>query len=161
MSITDLESADLGPELEPARESTSLESDVPGDGPTDGPSQELVADVFARGCTSRAAFDVVTSKWASLALLALGEGSYRFNALRRRVEGVSEKMLSQTLHALERDGMVTREVVTNIPPRVEYGLTPLGERVAEKLRALADLLETAAAAGEVGETPNGPDSERA
>jgi DNA-binding HxlR family transcriptional regulator len=103
--------------------------------------------VFARDCTSRAAFDDVTSRWASLALLALGEGGYRFNALRRRVEGVSEKMLSQTLQTLERDGMVSREVVTAIPPRVEYTLTPLGERVAAHLRGLADLLE--ASAGDV------------
>lgn len=139
MSITDLESAD-----------------PPGDGPS-GPPQELVTDVFARGCTSRAAFEVVTSKWASLALLALGEGSYRFNALRRRVEGVSEKMLSQTLQSLERDGMVTRDVVTTIPPRVEYGLTPLGEQVARHLRGLADLLEetAATAAGAPGEATAG------
>lgn len=118
---------------------------------SDSPAQELVADVFARDCDSRAAFEVVTSKWASLALLALGEGSYRFNALRRRVQGVSEKMLSQTLQALERDGMVTRDVVTTIPPRVEYALTPLGEGVAQKLRALADLLEGAAAEGALGQ----------
>lgn len=128
MSTTDLESADR-----------------PSNGLSDGPPQELVTSVFARGCTSRAAFEVVTAKWSSLALLALAEGGYRFNALRRRVEGVSEKMLSQTLQALERDGMVTREVVTTIPPRVEYGLTPLGEQVAERLRALADLLEATAA----------------
>lgn len=107
-----------------------------------GPSSELVSDVFARDCTSRAAFEDVTSKWASLALLALGEGSYRFNALRRRVQGVSEKMLSQTLQALERDGMVTREVLAAFPPRVEYSLTPLGARVAERLRDLADLLQS-------------------
>ncbi|WCN84624.1 winged helix-turn-helix transcriptional regulator [Micromonospora sp. LH3U1] len=106
-----------------------------------GPTQELVSDVFARGCTSRAAFEGVTSKWASLALLALGEDRYRFNALRRRIDGVSERMLSQTLQTLERDGMLTREVLTAIPPRVEYSLTPLGARVAEHLRGLADLLE--------------------
>ena len=110
-------------------------------GVTDGPAPDLVADVFARGCTSRAAFEDVTSKWASLVLLALGEGTFRFNALRRKVDGVSEKMLSQTLQALERDGMLTRDVVTAIPPRVEYELTPLGAAVAERLRALADLLE--------------------
>ncbi|MFD6142458.1 winged helix-turn-helix transcriptional regulator [Promicromonospora sp. NPDC060271] len=127
---------------------------------SDSPAQELVADVFARDCGSRAAFEVVTAKWASLALLALGEGSYRFNALRRRVEGVSEKMLSQTLQALERDGMVTRDVVTTIPPRVEYSLTPLGEGVAEKLRALADLLEGAAAEGTLGQAPAEPGEER-
>ena len=82
-----------------------------------GPSPALVADVFARDCTSRSAFEDVTARWASLTLLALHEGGYRFNALRRRVDGVSEKMLSQTLQALERDGMVIREVVTAIPPR--------------------------------------------
>jgi DNA-binding HxlR family transcriptional regulator len=129
VSLTDLESA--------AREPAARASAAPDD----SPAQALVADVFARDCDSRAAFEVVTSKWASLALLALREGGYRFNALRRRVEGVSEKMLSQTLQALERDGMVTREVITTIPPRVEYALTPLGEGVAEKLRSLADLLE--------------------
>lgn len=105
------------------------------------PTTEFVSDVFARDCTSRAAFEAVTAKWASLALLALGEGGYRFNALRRRVDGVSEKMLSQTLQSLERDGLLTREVVTSIPPRVEYSLTPLGTRVAERLRALADVLQ--------------------
>ncbi|MBB5481104.1 DNA-binding HxlR family transcriptional regulator [Micromonospora parathelypteridis] len=115
-------------------------SDMPSQHPA-GPTQELVSDVFARGCTSRAAFEDVTSKWASLALLALGEGRYRFNALRRRIDGVSERMLSQTLQTLERDGMLTREVLTAIPPRVEYSLTPLGARVAEQLRGLADLLE--------------------
>ncbi|MFF4880700.1 winged helix-turn-helix transcriptional regulator [Micromonospora sp. NPDC000668] len=115
-------------------------NDVPAQDPA-GPTQELVSDVFARGCTSRAAFEDVTSKWASLALLALGEGRYRFNALRRRIDGVSERMLSQTLQTLERDGMLTREVLSAIPPRVEYSLTPLGARVAEQLRGLADLLE--------------------
>ncbi|MFD0484605.1 winged helix-turn-helix transcriptional regulator [Kineococcus sp. GCM10028916] len=109
-----------------------------------GPTQEFVVDVFARGCTSRAAFEDVTGRWPSLVLIALGEGSFRFNALRRKVDGVSEKMLAQTLQTLERDGMVTREVVTAIPPRVEYELTPMGAQVAEKLRALADLLEASA-----------------
>ena len=105
------------------------------------PSDEFVTDVFARNCTSRGALETVASKWGVLALLALGEGEFRFNALRRKVEGVSEKMLSQTLRTLERDGMVTREVHSTIPPRVEYALTPLGAQVAERLRDLADLLE--------------------
>lgn len=119
--------------------------DVPTD---EGPTSELVTNVFARDCTSRAAFEDVTGKWASLALIALGEGTHRFGELRRRVEGVSEKMLSQALQSLERDGMVTRTVVTAIPPRVEYDLTPLGERIAVQLRSLADVLE--ATAGDVG-----------
>ena len=108
------------------------------------PTLSLTTDVFAQGCTSRAAFEDVTARWASLALLALREGGYRFNALRRRVEGVSEKTLAQNLQTLERDGMLTREVITTIPPRVEYALTPLGVQVADHLRGLADLLEASA-----------------
>jgi DNA-binding HxlR family transcriptional regulator len=106
-----------------------------------GPSDRLVADVFARDCTSRRALEDVGSKWGILAMLALDEGDYRFNALRRRVAGVSEKMLSQTLQTLERDGMLTRSVQSTIPPRVEYSLTPLGSDVARRLRGLADVLE--------------------
>lgn len=102
----------------------------------------LVADVFARTCTSRLVLENVAGKWGILALTALGEGTYRFSALRRRVDGISEKMLAQTLHALERDGLVRREVVETIPPRVEYSLTDLGTRVSAKLRELVDLVES-------------------
>ncbi len=105
------------------------------------PIDELVADVFARACPSRRTLENVASKWGTLALVALLEGSYRFNALRRRVDGVSEKMLAQTLHTLERDGLVHREVLATIPARVEYTLTPLGERVAARLWELIELLE--------------------
>lgn len=105
------------------------------------PSDELVTDVFARACPSRRTLENVTGKWGTLALVALAEGAYRFNALRRRVDGISEKMLAQTLHALERDGLVTRDVQATIPPRVAYDLTPLGRRVAAKLRELIDLVE--------------------
>jgi DNA-binding HxlR family transcriptional regulator len=108
------------------------------------PTDDLIADVFARGCTSRRALEDVAGKWGLLALLALGEGAYRFNALRRRVSGVSEKMLSQTLQALERDGIIHREVVSTIPPRVEYTLTPLGVEIAARVRDLTELLESAA-----------------
>jgi DNA-binding HxlR family transcriptional regulator len=109
------------------------------------PGDELIADVFARGCTSRQTLEDIASKWGILALLALHEGDYRFNALRRRVEGVSEKMLSQTLQTLERDGMVSREVHSTIPPRVEYSLTTLGSAVAGRIRGLTDLLESSTA----------------
>jgi DNA-binding HxlR family transcriptional regulator len=106
-----------------------------------GPSQDLIADVFARNCASRETLEHVVSKWGALAMLALAEGDHRFNALRRRVDGVSEKMLSQTLQSLERDGLLTRHVHSTIPPRVEYSLTTLGTQVAGRLRALADALE--------------------
>lgn len=108
------------------------------------PDDALVTDVFARGCTSRAALEDVATTWGLLALLALGEGDYRFNALRRRVTGVSERMLARTLQTLERDGLVDRTVLSAIPPSVEYSLTPLGAGVAERVRGLADLLEGAA-----------------
>ncbi|WP_062201207.1 winged helix-turn-helix transcriptional regulator [Demequina salsinemoris] len=107
------------------------------------PSQELVADVFARACSSRAAFEVVTGKWASLVLLALVEGPHRFGELRRHVEGVSEKMLSQALHSLEREGLVARTDHGTVPPRVDYALTPLGADIATRLRGVADLLQGA------------------
>ncbi|MGO4755144.1 winged helix-turn-helix transcriptional regulator, partial [Streptomyces sp. 2MCAF27] len=83
----------------------------------------------------------ITGKWGGLTLGALKEGSFRFNELRRRVDGVSEKMLSQTLHALERDGLVHREAQPTNPPRVDYELTPLGHAVAERLLALIGLVE--------------------
>lgn len=103
--------------------------------------QTLVADVFARDCTSRRTLESITGKWGVLALVALREGAYRFNALRRRVDGVSEKMLAQTLQTLERDGLVHREVLATIPARVEYTLTPLGSEIADQLRVLVELLE--------------------
>jgi DNA-binding HxlR family transcriptional regulator len=103
--------------------------------------EALVADVFARACTSRAVLENVSGKWGVLALAALSEGAYRFNALRRRVDGISEKMLAQTLQSLERDGLVRRDVQATIPPRVEYSLTPTGERIAAKLRELIEVVE--------------------
>ena len=107
------------------------------------PTPELVTDVFARACPSRATFEDVTSKWASLVLIALGEGPYRFGELRRKVQGVSEKMLSQSLRSLERNGMVTRTAQGTVPPRVDYELTALGAKVSQNMRALADVLEGA------------------
>ncbi|GAD83596.1 winged helix-turn-helix transcriptional regulator [Nocardia asteroides] len=102
----------------------------------------IEADVFARNCSSRPVLQNVASRWGVLALVALREGPYRFSALRRRVDGVSERMLSQTLQSLERDGMVHREVLEAIPPRVEYTLTELGAQVAERLESLIVVLET-------------------
>ncbi|WP_116101211.1 winged helix-turn-helix transcriptional regulator [Amycolatopsis thermalba] len=107
----------------------------------DAEHDQLVADVFARACTSRGVLEHVTGRWGTLALAALAEGPFRFNALRRKVDGVSEKMLAQTLQALERDGFVHREAEPTIPPRVEYSLTPLGAEVAGRLRELIGLVE--------------------
>ncbi|MEU8654068.1 helix-turn-helix domain-containing protein [Streptomyces sp. NPDC048737] len=105
------------------------------------PEQDLPYDVFAKACPSRGTLEHVTGRWGALTLGALHEGSLRFNELRRRVDGVSEKMLSQTLHALERDGLVHREAQPTNPPRVDYELTPLGHEVAERLLGLIRLVE--------------------
>jgi DNA-binding HxlR family transcriptional regulator len=105
------------------------------------PERDLPFDVFSRSCPSRGTLEHVTGRWGALTLGALAEGSFRFNELRRRVDGVSEKMLSQTLHALERDGLVHREAQPTNPPRVDYELTPLGREVAGRLIALIECLE--------------------
>ncbi|MFF4153812.1 winged helix-turn-helix transcriptional regulator [Streptomyces sp. NPDC001651] len=103
--------------------------------------QQLPYNVFARTCPSRGTLEHVTGRWGGLTLGALYEGSLRFNELRRRVDGVSEKMLSQTLHALERDGLVHRDAQPTNPPRVDYELTPLGRGVAERLISLIQFVE--------------------
>lgn len=117
-------------------------TDLGGSTPdVDGPNSSLPFDVFSKQCPSRGTLEHVTGRWGSLTLGALYESSLRFNALRRRIDGVSEKMLSQTLHALERDGLVHREAQPTNPPRVDYELTPLGRQVAEQLRGLIQLVQ--------------------
>ncbi|MEU6852767.1 helix-turn-helix domain-containing protein [Actinacidiphila alni] len=106
-----------------------------------GDGDGLAFDVFARDCPSRGTLEHVTGRWGSLTLGALYEDTLRFNALRRRVAGVSEKMLAQTLHALERDGLVVRDARPTNPPHVEYRLTPLGRDTAQRLLALIGLVE--------------------
>ncbi|MFB6780676.1 winged helix-turn-helix transcriptional regulator [Streptomyces sp. NPDC056352] len=108
--------------------------------PRDG-ADSLPFDVFSRQCPSRGTLEHVTGRWGSLTLTALYETGARFNELRRRIDGVSEKMLSQTLHALERDGLVLREAQPTNPPRVDYELTPLGREVAGRLLELIQLVE--------------------
>ncbi|WP_407837049.1 winged helix-turn-helix transcriptional regulator [Streptomyces sp. DSM 116496] len=113
-----------------------------GDGVPEQASEAFGAfDVFARTCPSRETLEHVTGRWGSLTVGALSKGPCRFNELRRRVDGISEKMLSQTLHALERDGIVNREAQPTNPPRVDYELTPFGVAVAERVDALIGLLE--------------------
>ncbi|GAA1145369.1 DNA-binding HxlR family transcriptional regulator [Kitasatospora gansuensis] len=98
-------------------------------------------DVNDRMCPSRGVLEHVTSRWGVLVLIALAEREYRFSELRRRVAGVSEKMLAQTLQNLERDGFVHREAHPVIPPRVDYRLTPLGVEAAELVGGLAHWVE--------------------
>ncbi|MFR9795790.1 winged helix-turn-helix transcriptional regulator [Streptomyces sp. MS06] len=109
--------------------------------PTRSEEQDLPYNVFAKSCPSRGTLEHVTGRWGALTLGALHEGPLRFNELRRRVDGVSEKMLSQSLHALERDGLVHREAQPTNPPRVDYELTPLGREVARRLLSLIHFVE--------------------
>jgi DNA-binding HxlR family transcriptional regulator len=110
--------------------------------------------VFAAGCPSRTVLDHVMSKWGLLVLLALADGEpVRWNQLRRRAEGVSEKMLAQTLRTLVADGFVHRDARPVVPPHVEYSLTPRGAELSALLQPLMvwvvqnapDILEDAAA----------------
>ena len=98
-------------------------------------------DVMQRDCPSRAILQHLTSRWGVLVMLALLPGTLRFSALRRRIGGVSERMLAQTLQQLEADGMVWRRAHDVVPPHVDYGLTALGTEAAARLLGLAGWLE--------------------
>jgi DNA-binding HxlR family transcriptional regulator len=100
------------------------------------------ADVYAPDCPSRSVLDHVTSRWGVLALVVLLErGTLRFSELRRAVAGVSDKMLAQTLRTLEADGLVVRQAYPEVPPRVEYQLSELGQGMAERLSELVTWIE--------------------
>jgi DNA-binding HxlR family transcriptional regulator len=98
-------------------------------------------NLFAAQCPSRDVLKHVTSRWGVLVLVALMEGTHRFSELRRKVGGVSEKMLAQTLQYLEKDGFIDRVSHPVVPPHVEYSLTPLGKEVSQQVGSLADWIE--------------------
>src|SRR3954466_8676607 len=94
-------------------------------------------DAFVAGCPSRQLLDRISDKWVALVLAALADdGTMRFSQLGRRLAGVSQKMLTQTLRSLERDGLVVRSVTPTVPVTVDYTLTPLGESLDELMRGL-------------------------
>lgn len=98
-------------------------------------------DVLVAACPSREVLQHITSRWGVLVLIALESGTLRFGELRRKINGVSERMLVQTLQCLEGDGLVHRIALEVVPPHVEYSLTPLGREAAEKVRLLTDWIE--------------------
>jgi len=98
--------------------------------------------VFAATCPTRRVLDIIADKWTTLVIIALAGGTKRFQQLRREVGGVTQKMLTQTLRTLERDGLVNRRAYPTVPPRVEYSLTPLGASLTEPLGALRAWAET-------------------
>lgn len=93
---------------------------------------------YEQGCPTRHILDRIGDKWTVLIVGALGEESLRFSELRRRIEGISQKMLTQTLRALEEDGLVVRTVYAEVPARVEYRLTEAGHSLRAPLQALEE-----------------------
>ena len=93
-------------------------------------------DPYNEGCPTRRILDRIGDRWTVLVVGSLDDGSLRFSELRRRVQGISQKMLTQTLRGLERDGLVVRTVHPEVPVRVEYALTEAGRTLREPLRAL-------------------------
>lgn len=105
-------------------------------------SSGLPADAYSAKCPTRQVLDHIAGKWTILVVDALLDGTQRYTDLSRRIEGVSQKMLTQTLRGLEADGFVTRTAYPTIPPRVEYALTALGRSLAEPITALRQWTET-------------------
>lgn len=104
--------------------------------------ERVMYDAFMAACPTRQVFATIGDKWAGLAVNALATGPMRHGELRTRIAGASQKMLTQTLRTLERDGLVTRTVTPSVPVRVDYELTPLGRTLVPILRALKDWSET-------------------
>lgn len=103
--------------------------------------QMMRGEVFSDQCPSREILKHVTNRWGGLVLVALLLGTHRFSDLRRKLSGVSEKMLAQTLQTLEADGFVMRVSYPVVPPHVEYSLTPLGAELAKQVELLVDWIE--------------------
>lgn len=104
-------------------------------------TSKLLGQVLSTECPSREILEHLTSKWSVLVLRCLTDGVHRFSELKQRIEGVSEKMLSQTLKTLEHDGFILRTVYPVVPPKVEYQLTILGSQAAEKTMYLIGWIE--------------------
>ncbi|QKG23479.1 winged helix-turn-helix transcriptional regulator [Actinomadura verrucosospora] len=109
---------------------------------TDGHTNVTAPAHFgAEGCSLKDVLERVGDKWSILVVAALAREPYRFRALQRAIDGISQRMLTLTLQRLERDGLISRTVIDMRPPRVEYALTRAGESLTVPLRALADWAE--------------------
>jgi DNA-binding HxlR family transcriptional regulator len=114
-------------------------------------------DAFMADCPSRKLLDRISDKWVALALASLSDGPQRYSELSRRLAGVSQKMLTQTLRTLERDGLISRDVTPSVPVRVDYELTELGRSLQQTMLVLKgwaeehmDQVEAARAADDAG-----------
>ncbi|MCM3294023.1 helix-turn-helix transcriptional regulator [Paenibacillus sp. MER 180] len=93
-------------------------------------------DISLAGCGYSRVLEIISNKWTSLVIYALENGSIRYGEMGRRIEGISKKMLTQTVRKLERDGLVQRHITPTVPPAVEYSLTPLGESLLQPMKEL-------------------------
>jgi DNA-binding HxlR family transcriptional regulator len=118
------------------------------------PFRDLPCDVFLPDCPARSVLTLLAEKWSMLVLHALGEGTLRTGALRRRIGGISEKMLIQTLRRLEVAGLVIRKSYAEVPPRVDYTLTDLGWSLSPLVKALDQWVEQHAKTISAGCNPN-------
>ena len=114
--------------------------------PGSGSHRLPAADVLSRNCPSREVIQQLTGRWPLLVMLALNGRTLRFAELRRRTEGISERMLAQTLRTLEGYGLVTRRDHGTVPPHVDYALTPLGAEAAARILGLSTWIEANLAA---------------
>lgn len=96
----------------------------------------ILPDISISACGYSRVLEIVSNKWTALVIYALEDGSIRYGEIGRRIEGISKKMLTQTLRQLERDGLVQRDITPSIPPIVAYSLTPLGETLLQPMRDL-------------------------
>jgi DNA-binding HxlR family transcriptional regulator len=101
-----------------------------------------IRDVYDKNCPTRQALDRIADKYTVLVIIFLQHAPRRFSELQRMITGISQKVLTQTLRRLERDGLLTRTVYAEVPLRVEYALTPLGETLIEPLVVLREWAET-------------------
>lgn len=103
---------------------------------------QWLPNVYGADCPTRWLLDCIGDKWSVLIIGLLEDGAKRFSELQRSIGGISQKMLTQTLRNLERDGLVTRTIYAEVPPRVEYQLTALGQTLCEPLAALRNWAES-------------------
>ncbi len=99
-------------------------------------------NVYSMTCPTRQVLDLIANRWTPLVIGLLEDKPKRFSELQRAIGGISQKMLSQTLRQLARNGLVTRTVYAEVPPRVEYALTPLGQTLCQPLATIRDWAET-------------------
>ena len=105
-------------------------------------AQALAPNVLCAQCPTRTVLDLIADKWTTLVIYLLSGGTKRYGELQREIDGISQKMLTQTLRNLEHDGLVRRVVYPEVPPRTEYSLTPLGETLRKPLGSLCEWAET-------------------